>query len=175
MKNAYEVRGDVTAIIIESKKHGRLETLIDTEDLAKVSEVNAWSVGWNRDTKSFYVKGSTVDESGNRRYIMLHRHILGVTEPNQYIDHVNHDTLLNRKSNLNIVTNAENSQNRRKFTNNSSGYTGVYWDKSRNKWRATIMVDYKRKNLGRFDSIDEAIRVRKSAEVEYFGYKRMIS
>jgi AP2 domain len=175
MKNKYEVRGETTAIIIESRKYGRIETIIDTEDLPKVSEASSWRAHWRDDTKSFYAYGYITDENGKHRSVQMHRHVLGLTDPDKQVDHVEHDTLDNRKSKLNVVTTAENCQNRRKFSTNTSGYTGVTWDKSRGKWVASIVVNYKRKNLGRYDDKDEAIRARRAAEYEYFHYKRKIS
>lgn len=55
-----------------------------------------------------------------------------------------------------------------KFKNNTSGYRGISWCKARNKWEAYISVHCKRKRLGRFDDIKEAIEARKNAEKKYF-------
>lgn len=46
--------------------------------------------------------------------------------------------------------------------NNKSGHTGICFDKQRNKWLASVKVDGKSKNLGRFASKEEAISVRQS-------------
>lgn len=50
---------------------------------------------------------------------------------------------------------------------NTSGYKGVSWDRFRNKWRATIDVQLKHINLGRFDTIEEAISARNAAIIKY--------
>lgn len=52
---------------------------------------------------------------------------------------------------------------------NTSGVTGVYYDKSRNKWTAEIMFQKKKYYLGRFSDKEQAIAVRRSAEKEIFG------
>lgn len=52
---------------------------------------------------------------------------------------------------------------------NKSGVVGVNWDKSRNKWQATIRFKGKKYNLGRFDDIQDAIDARKEAEKQLFG------
>ena len=52
---------------------------------------------------------------------------------------------------------------------NKSGVVGVNWDKSRNKWQASIRFQGHRYNLGRFDSIADAVEIRKQAEKEIFG------
>jgi len=54
---------------------------------------------------------------------------------------------------------------------NKSGVVGVNWDKSRNKWQASIRYQGKKYNLGRFDDIQDAIDSRKNAEIEMFGHE----
>jgi len=61
---------------------------------------------------------------------------------------------------------------RKRNRNNTSGYTGVHWDKERGKWVAQIMPARKSHLIGRFDRKSEAIRARKEAEKEYFGKYR---
>lgn len=51
---------------------------------------------------------------------------------------------------------------------NSSGYTGVWFDKSRSKWCAQITVNKKRIDLGRFDDFEAAVLARINAENEHF-------
>lgn len=53
-------------------------------------------------------------------------------------------------------------------SNNTSGVTGVIWDKSRNKWIAKITFKGKVYTLGRFENKKDAIEVRKRAEEKYF-------
>jgi len=53
--------------------------------------------------------------------------------------------------------------------NNTSGHVGVCWYKNTGQWLSYIMVNRKIKNLGYFDDINEAIKVREEAEITYFG------
>ena len=85
------------------------------------------------------------------------------------IDHKNHDKMNNRKSNLRRANNSENAMNSELSSANTSGVTGVYHDKKRNKWIASIMFNYKNIHLGRFDKFEDAVKARKDAEEKYFG------
>lgn len=71
-------------------------------------------------------------------------------------DHVDTNSLNNRRSNLRLATYSENSWNSSKRSDNHSGFKGVYWKKGHRKWVATIMVHGKRKHLGYFDNPEEA-------------------
>ena len=84
------------------------------------------------------------------------------------VDHIDRNRLNNHISNLRYATNSENSMNRSKCSNNTSGTTGVNFHKTNNKWRARITKDGARKNLGSFDSKEEAIEARNKAEEKYF-------
>ena len=91
---------------------------------------------------------------------LLHRlayfYVNGVFPQNQ-IDHINGIRTDNRFSNLRSVTNKENSHNRQRLNkNNSTGLSGVLFDKARGLFRASIQIDGKSKHLGRFKSKEEA-------------------
>lgn len=100
----------------------------------------------------------------NNKNITMHK-LLGYYRP----DHHNKNKLDNRRSNLISCTRQENQRNCTISKNNTSKFTGVCWDKNKNKWVAQIMVDYKNINLGRFVEKDDAIRARLQAEAKYFG------
>ena len=53
-------------------------------------------------------------------------------------------------------------------SNNTSGFRGVSWDKSRKKWRAYIKLKYKTRFLGRFNTFEEAVEARLAAEEKYY-------
>lgn len=93
----------------------------------------------------------------NGKPILMHREIIGAND-GELVDHINGDGLDNTKSNLRICTNSENLHNREKSVNNTSGYKGVYFEKSRNKWKAQIMINYKLINIGRFNTKEEAAK-----------------
>jgi len=81
------------------------------------------------------------------------------------VDHINRDPLDCTNDNLRICKSKENSRNLSLAINNTSGVTGVGWY----KWVAQIMVNRKHINLGYFNNIDDAIKIRKEEEIKYFG------
>lgn len=66
-------------------------------------------------------------------------------------------------------TKSNQSYNTRIKSHNTSGRTGVTWDKSRDKWVAQIGYMGKVIGLGRFDSFEDAVKAREEAELKYFG------
>ena len=80
------------------------------------------------------------------------------------VDHEDGDTLNNRLKNLRNVTQAQNQQNTKLRSNNTSGVTGVCWDKSKQRWLVSIGVSGKSKYVGRFKSFEEAVDARSQAE-----------
>jgi len=86
--------------------------------------------------------------------------------PKEGIDHINGNYGDNRLSNLREADVAENGKNRKRSCTNSSGVTGVVL-KPKGKYQADICVNGKRLHLGTFPTFEEAVRVRKEAEVKY--------
>lgn len=115
--------------------------LVDDEDYEKVCYYK-WQAKWSKCTKSWY--------ANNAKLGRMSRHILDVTDPNIEVDHKNHDTLNNQRSNLRKASHQQNGWNRKKRVDNQSGFTGV--SRSNNLWRVQITMNKKRKNLGYFKS-----------------------
>lgn len=113
--------------------------------------------------------GYIVANGGNNRTIRIHRVIMGVTNPDIKVDHIYHNTFDNRKSKLRLATNQENCFNHILHSNNTSGVSGVNYEKDTQLWRARIAVDGKDIHLGRFVEFDNAVRARLKAEIQYFG------
>jgi len=79
-----------------------------------------------------------------------------VTDTSIHVDHEDHNGLHNCIGNLRICKEiTENRCNSRMYTNNTSGYKGVTWDKSVGQWTAQIQHKKKHYNLGRFGSTEE--------------------
>ena len=86
-------------------------------------------------------------------------HSLIINAPKGFvIDHINRNKLDARRENLRVVSHTVNSYNQGNQSNNTSGYKGVCFDKSRNKYLASIIVEGKFINLGRFNTALEAYK-----------------
>ena len=115
-------------------------------------------------------KGYARSSIGKKK-IYAHRIVMDVGdyEINKQIDHINGDTLDNRKQNLRVVTSRQNGLNSSIRKDNTSGVTGVCWDKRRQKWLVRIHENGKEINLGYYSEFDDAVKARKIGEEKYYG------
>jgi len=90
----------------------------------------------------------------NNKYIHRLVACTFMSNHNEVVHHINEDKGDNRLENLQHVTQRYNTSVGRK--GNTSKYTGVYWNKSNNKWVSGIIINGKKKHLGYFDSEEEA-------------------
>ncbi len=87
-------------------------TLVSTEDFERVTAFK-WTAMWNQYTRSFYAYRwvGTGYKRGTTQY--LHRFLMDLPRGDKrQVDHINHDTLDNRRSNIRVVTQSENAKNR---------------------------------------------------------------
>ena len=131
---------------------------IDKEDLEIVKKYK-----WHVDCQD-YVLAKT--EKG--RTIKLHRLLLGIVDDlDVEVDHINRKRYDNRKSNLRLADRSTNMCNTGLSAHNKSGYKGVYWSSSANKWCVQISRNKQKYYLGSFDNKEDAINARKRAEEEF--------
>jgi hypothetical protein len=133
--------------------------LIDTEDYDRVIP-HTW-----------YLHGGKYAVFHTRKLgmVLLHRFILGITDPLIEVDHRDLDGLNCCKDNLRIATHQENQRNRTKYRCNTTGYKGVFRNSSTSKWRAMITVNGKNVHLGYFIHIVDAAKAYDAAASKYFG------
>ena len=108
----------------------------------------------------------------NNKQILLHRVVLGLkSDDNCVVDHKHgrESRNDNRKSNLRQCTHSENIMNTGLRSNNTSGVTGVHFDKRKQKWVARISANGQRIVLGEYDNFDDAKNKRLISEDEYHG------
>lgn len=140
-------------------------TLIDDADVDLVSQ-HRWYAAKTR--RGWRVTTNTKNSEGKQRNLLLHRFLME-PEKGLVVDHLNHDALDNRRSNMRVCTYSQNAMNQRSARKSSSKYLGVSWDKGAKKWKASILIQGKKKNLGRFKEEDDAARAFDTAARLHFG------
>lgn len=169
MKNNYEFRGDHVAISVDYKGHGVLETLISAEDFQKVNSYphSFITSGYNK-TGGIYIRGT---KSLDGECGLLHRWLLDAPKGME-VDHINHDTLDNRRENLRIITTAQNQQNRKgaQSNNKTSGIRNVHWHKKTGVWEVQVKLNGKKIYIGSYKDIEEAKKAAMEARRRHFPY-----
>jgi len=128
-------------------------SLVDDDVFHEINKVK-WHA--EKSGPNFYAKRSLPrDVDGRQRTERMHRKILNAPDKAQ-VDHINGNTLDNRRENLRIVTSRQNCQNR--HNQKSSIYPGVNWFSRDNNWCAHITLNGKSKYLGYFDNEIDAFK-----------------
>jgi hypothetical protein len=90
-------------------------------------------------------------------------------EVKTHLDHINRVRDDNRIENLRVATGSQNQGNRKLNKNNRSGYRGVIFLPSRNKYCATIRIGKSKLFLGHFNNIQDAREIYDKTAREWFG------
>lgn len=139
--------------------------LVDEADLSLLAN-GGWRIkkGWNTN----YIHRHTYRPDGRRTTETLHRVLLGA-RPGELVDHINHNGLDNRRSNLRIADPKQNAGNYLLPKHNTSGRKGVTWSNSSKRWHAQLRVTPKTIHLGFFVDLDEAADAYDAAAIKHFG------
>ena len=166
----------MSAHVIVSKKHGTFVVLVDDEDDHLMLSLK-WAIHLRKDgsvkqAASWENAGSRKDKTKKLVTRQLHRMIMNPPK-DMVVDHKNGQTLDNRKENLRVCTQRQNSLNHRvsrsKSSNLPCGVT-ISVKNGRSCFVARISRDDgERLYLGRFKSRDEAIAARSAAEKVMYG------
>jgi len=151
--NEFIEDGSICRIYLYNKNGQKCaETIVDIEDMEKC-KTKKWRL-----TNGYVCSGEK---------IYLHNFILDrETNMQEIMDHRDHNKLNNRKSNIRVCNKSQNAANLiKKNTRFSSLFKGVYWRKSRKRWCAKIMKNYKSIYLGSFKKeIDAALAYNEAAK-----------
>lgn len=170
-KNRWWFESDYAVVDVSCPAQPTATTKVDVDDLMYVLDYKGrggrlkWFAHDSSSKKGYW--GNYVMSTD--RKMRLHRYVMRLDDPVLIVDHINGDTLDNRKSNLRVITRSDNGMNVRKRINNTSGYTGVQLNSRTNLWKACIWLHGKNFYLGEFDTKEQAnIAYRTAAKVLSF-------
>ncbi|MBA7691068.1 hypothetical protein ES703_99606 [subsurface metagenome] len=166
--NAYQIMSDWLRLGIknEAEGYGLIPltqgkfAIVDAEDYDRLNQYKWYASKCKNTFYACRVEGGTT--------IRMHREIMRAPK-GLICDHIDHNGLHNRKGNLRLCTNAQNSYNQQACATGTSKYKGVCWHKCRSKWSARIRCDGKFYNLGDFDNEMEAAMAYDNKAAELFG------
>ena len=136
-----------------------LFTIVDDDDFDRLNKYK-WSA---TNQHGFYYALTKI--SG--KPVRMQRFIMNAPK-GKYVDHINHNTLDNRKSNLRIVSPRENVLNSKSKSGSTSIYKGVSLRKTTGRFEAYIRTNGKRKHLGFYDTEEEAAKIYDQYAKEYY-------
>ena len=134
--------------------------IIDAADFGDVGQFK-----WFANAKGYVVRNLPRPTAGTE---LLHRKLMQAKK-HQYVDHINHNPLDNRRANLRLCTNSQNSMYRHRQSNNRSGYKGVSWSLVANRWRVYIKVNGKQIHLGYCDCKEMGALIYNAGALRHFG------
>lgn len=152
-RNKYDIIGDT--VIMYTNNTG-VPFYIDLEDLDKAKKYT-----WMENDKGYIVRTAS--------YLALHRYLMGEVDETLVVDHRDRDKKNNRKNNLRVVTQQENTVNRSVNKTNKFGVAGVHRNASKSTPYAVSIGSGGRLFTGYYATLDEAIFARLSKEKELFG------
>ena len=135
--------------------------IVDDEDYERISAHK-----WSFQNGGYAVR---TEKHGNSHHVILMHRVISGAREGQQVDHIDHNTLDNRKSNIRVCSPSQNHGNRGLNKNNTSGYKGVAKSVGCSTWRAYIAIDYRQISLGSYRSPVEAAMAYDKAAQEYFG------
>lgn len=143
--------------------HNGLHAIVDDEDYGYLSQFHWFAVSKRG---VFYARRDAWFD-GRAKSIYMHREVMRANT-DEYIDHVNHDGLDNRRGNLRKCSMAQNGWNSKKRRNSLTQYKGI-WKHNATHWRAAIRCNGQRFNLGLFSTAIDAAKAYDQKAKELFG------
>lgn len=133
--------------------------------------LNRWS--WHFCERGYAErKGLKSEGTLFQKNIKMHRQILNLLDKPQEVDHINHNPLDNRRSNLRGCSSSQNKANLRLRKDSSSGFKGIKYHKDcfrRKPWEVRIVVNGLRVSLGYFFTKEQAALAYNESAVKVYG------
>jgi hypothetical protein len=141
--------------------------------VAKVDDEDFWVTlqPWFADVRDGQIYASRnrpKDYGGPRGLIRLHQ-VLMLPPLGMEVDHINRDTLDNRRANLRLVTKTQNMRNRGLNRTSSTGFKGVCRGHHGKGWRAYVGVCGRTLELGNYATPEQASLAYDCVALAYFG------
>jgi len=123
----------------------------------------------NTSASTYYAIRSLPEVNGKKATISMHRQIMEITSRRVQVDHRDGNGLHNWRGNLRASTHSQNQWNRPKYSNNTSGFKGVCWIKTRQLWRTRLKIHGITRYCQYFNTAEEAARAYDIAALELHG------
>lgn len=158
------------------KIHGRLtpEKERELHSMSQTSEYTSWENMKQRcynlkskNYKNYGGRGVNISDEFKNSFLDFYKYMGDKPSINHSIDRIDVNGNYER-GNMRWADSTTQNRNQRICIKNKSGTKGVSWDKKNKKWRASISVENKQINLGRFLDINEAIKSREEGEKKYW-------
>jgi hypothetical protein len=176
LKNKYRIEGNDVFMELNDRKGNIIETVFDISDFEKIKEFNyKWFANWKETAHSYYVQSTvylgTFDGKPKYKGTYLHKYIME-SEGNMVVDHIDNNSLNNRRSNLRILDTKLNLVNRKGANKNSkTGIRNVTYSESENKYIVQIVLNGINQRVGKFDNIDDAEKCATKFRNKYYESK----
>ena len=147
--------------------------VIDFADFELVRD-NQWYASSEKSGGPIYARRTIrhPNKPGKQACVQMHTQITGWDS----VDHWNGNGLDNRRMNLKNKNHSENMRSfLRKQQNTTSRFKGVHWNSNKHKWVAYIRIKGQQKELGRFNSEEEAARIRDTAAIKAGFYEEALN
>lgn len=136
-------------------------TIVDDSDYEMLMQYK-WQAGRRFDRTAYVaVHSERCPTCKHVTRLYMHRLILQAP-PRTQVDHINGDSLDNRRGNLRLCNQVQNSANHRRYSNNTSGFKGVHWL----GWVATIWRNGRQHQMTKFKTAEEASAAYEKARLE---------
>lgn len=140
--------------------------LVDDDDAGRIGQYR-----WHFAHAGRYAHAMVRLPDGRKTTAYMHRMVLDIERGDRrHVDHINRDTLDNRRENLRVLTQRQNSQNVAGRPDLTSPYRGVCFDKAAGCWRAYAKLNGQGHHLGRFAEELDAARVAHAFRAQHMPF-----